>query len=138
MNKTYKRLKRNLKDAQVSKLQDTVKVLFPSNLMFATNMADINEEILPKMHRFANALNRFSRTAVLINGHSDNSGAEEYNNELSDKRAASAKNALVTYKVLGARVNTWGMGQRHPIASNETEAGRALNRRVEFIILYKK
>lgn len=138
MKKTYKRLKRNLKDAQVSKLQDTVKVLFPSNLMFAPSNAEINATILPKMNRFAKALNRFSRTAVLINGHTDNTGEEDFNNQLSENRAISAKKALVNYSVADNRINTWGLGQRHPIASNDTEEGKALNRRVEFIVLYKK
>jgi outer membrane protein OmpA-like peptidoglycan-associated protein len=137
MNKTYKRLKRNLKFAQVSKLNDTVKVLFPSNLRFGFNSSSINGNIMPKMHRFAKALNKYNRTSILINGHTDNVGEKNYNNELSSKRADSAKVALVNYNVDGNRINTWGLGMRYPIATNETEEGRSLNRRVEFVVLYK-
>ncbi|HTN18067.1 MAG TPA: OmpA family protein [Chitinophagaceae bacterium] len=139
MRKTYKKLKRSLKSsALVSHLNDTVKVIFPSNLMFGFNSASINEPIIPKMQRFALALNKFDRTAVLISGHTDNKGAEQYNNELSGRRADSAKVVLSQYQVKPERINTWGMGMRHPVASNETDEGRALNRRVEFVILYKE
>lgn len=139
MRKTYKKLKRSLKSsAHVSQLNDTVKVIFPSNLMFDFNSASISETIIPKMQRFATALNKFDRTAILVNGHTDNKGAEQYNNELSSRRADSAKIVLSQFKVQPERINTWGMGMRHPVASNETEEGRALNRRVEFVILYKE
>jgi outer membrane protein OmpA-like peptidoglycan-associated protein len=137
IRKTYKRLKRNLKFATVSKLDDTIKVIFPSNLMFDFNSASISENVMPKMHRFAKALNKFDQTAVLVNGHTDNVGEENYNFELSAKRADTAKAALIKYQVAKERINTWGLGMRHPIASNETEEGRAKNRRVEFVILYQ-
>lgn len=139
MRKTYKKLKRSLKSsARVSHLNDTVKVIFPSNLMFDFNSASISGTIIPKMQRFAVALNKFDRTAVLVSGHTDNKGAEQYNNELSSRRADSAKVVLSQYQVKPERINTWGMGMRHPIATNDTEEGRALNRRVEFVILYKE
>lgn len=138
MRKTYKRLKRNLKFAQVSKLDDTVKVIFPSNLMFEFNSSSMSESVMPKMSRFANALNKFDKTAILVNGHTDNVGEMAYNDALSTKRADTAKAALILYKVHPERINTWGLGMRHPIASNETEEGKARNRRVEFVILYQE
>jgi outer membrane protein OmpA-like peptidoglycan-associated protein len=88
------------------------------------------------MNRFADALNKFEKTAILISGYTDSIGTDEYNEKLSAQRADTAKAALVNNKVANQRINTWGMGKRHPIATNETEEGRALNRRVEFIILY--
>lgn len=138
MRKTYKRLKRNLKFADVLKLEDTVKVIFPSNLMFGFNSSSISESVMPKMNRFAIALNKFNKTAILVNGHTDNVGEENYNLELSTKRADTAKAALIRYKVNPARINTWGLGMRHPVATNETEDGRSRNRRVEFVILYEE
>ena len=90
---------------------------------------------MPSMHRFANALNKFHHTNVLITGYTDSVGTDEYNNRLSSERADTAKASLVQLTVLPERIKTWGMGKRYPIASNETEEGRAKNRRVEFIIL---
>lgn len=136
MNKTYRKLKRKLKDAEVTKLNDTVRVLFPTHLMFGFNSSSISDEAVPKMHRFAKALNQYNKTAILVNGHTDNKGSEEYNNNLSQQRADTAKSKLVFYKVSDERIKTWGMGMRHPIADNSTETGRAKNRRVEFVILY--
>jgi outer membrane protein OmpA-like peptidoglycan-associated protein len=139
MRKTYKKLKRSLKSsAQVSHMNDTVKVIFPSNLMFGFNSASISETVVPKMQRFAGALNKFDRTSILISGHTDNKGTDEYNNELSSKRADSTKIVLALYNVQKDRINTWGMGMRYPVAPNDTEEGRARNRRVEFVILYKE
>lgn len=138
MRKTYRNIKKQVKDVTVIKLQDTVKVLFPSNLMFATNSDVLDSAVFPKIHRFANALNKFNKTSILINGHTDNVGDEEYNLQLSNKRSETAKIALGNNKVVAERMLTWGLGMKYPIATNETEEGKALNRRVEFIILYKE
>jgi outer membrane protein OmpA-like peptidoglycan-associated protein len=135
MHKAYKTIKKSVQEAEVSSLHDTVKVLFPSNLMFGFNSASISQDIMPSMHRFANALNKFHHTNVLITGYTDSVGTDEYNNRLSSERADTAKASLVQLTVLPERIKTWGMGKRYPIASNETEEGRAKNRRVEFIIL---
>lgn len=137
MRRTYKKIRKSVKEAEVSNLNDTIKVLFPSNLMFAVDSFSISKELLPTVERFAHVLNKFDKTAILITGYTDSLGTEEYNNNLSSLRANTAKNALQNYNVLQSRINTWGMGERHPISSNLTEAGRARNRRVEFVILYK-
>ncbi len=136
LNGAYNMLKDSLKDAIVTRLKDTVKVVFPSNLLFAFNQSSLSEGSLPSMKRFANALNEYNKTAILISGHSDTVGSEDYNNKLSGQRADSAKRVLVDYNVKRERIETWGFGSRIPVASNATEEGRARNRRVEFIILY--
>ncbi len=138
MRKTYRSMKRNVKDGEVTKLKDTVKVLFPSNLMFANNSATLDSSILHKIHRFAKALNKFHKTSILIGGHTDSKGDYQYNIDLSAKRADSTKDALLYYKVAENRMYTWGLGMKHPVATNKTAAGRAKNRRVEFIILYQE
>jgi outer membrane protein OmpA-like peptidoglycan-associated protein len=135
MHKAFKTIKKSVQEAEVSNLHDTVKILFPSNLMFGFNSATISQEVMPSMHRLANALNKFNHTAVLITGYTDSVGNEAYNDKLSGERADTAKSTLVQYAVLSERIKTWGMGKRYPIASNESEEGRAKNRRVEFIIL---
>lgn len=138
MRKTYKKIRRSVREAEVSNLNDTVKVLFPSNLMFAVDSFSITKSLIPTMERFANVLNKYNKTAILITGYTDSLGTDEYNDKLSSLRADMAKTTLLNYAVTQERINTWGMGERHPIASNESEAGRAKNRRVEFVILYKE
>jgi outer membrane protein OmpA-like peptidoglycan-associated protein len=137
MRRTYHAIRKAVKEAEVSSLNDSVRVIFPCNLMFGFNSASIKSELQPSIKRFSRALNKFEKTAVLIAGHTDNVGEDEYNDRLSGQRADTAKSALATYDVNPLRISTWGMGKKHPIASNETEEGRAKNRRVEFVVLYE-
>lgn len=137
MRRTFHALRKSIKEAEVTSLNDSVKVIFPCNLMFGFNSASIKEELQPSIKRFSKSLNKFDKTAVLIAGHTDNVGDDDYNDKLSAQRADTAKSALTSYQVAPSRISTWGMGKKFPIASNETEEGRAKNRRVEFVILYE-
>jgi outer membrane protein OmpA-like peptidoglycan-associated protein len=136
MNHTYRGMKKSIVDAQVIRLDDTVKVIFPFQLLFDFNSAEIRKEAQPLMQRFSDALNKYKKTAIMICGHTDSIGSKEYNNKLSQNRADSTRKLLRAYKVKEGRLHTWGMGSRHPAAPNDTEEGRAKNRRVEFVILY--
>lgn len=137
MRHTYRSIKKSVKNAEVTKLNDTIKVLFPSNLMFPVNSTTIDSLALPAMKRFADALIKYNRTSILISGYTDSVGTDEYNDQLSAKRADTARKSLESNKVSSERIFTWGMGERHPITKNDTEQGRARNRRVEFVVLYK-
>ncbi|RBL92862.1 OmpA family protein [Chitinophaga flava] len=136
MNKQYKELKDVLNQAEVSIINDSVKVIFPNNVLFASSSDQLKEEIKPTFGRFAAILNKYNKTKILITGHTDSTGTASYNRELSEKRAVSAKALLGEYKVNNDRMFTWGLADRHPIATNSTEEGKARNRRVEFVILY--
>lgn len=138
MRQTYKRIRHSVKSAEVTKLDDTIKVLFPSNLMFPFNSISIDSMVLPSMKRFSKVLNKYNRTAIMISGYTDSIGTDQYNNTLSSQRADTAKGTLIRYDINAKRINTWGMGKRHPISDNRTEEGRARNRRVEFVILYEE
>ena len=137
MESTYADVKKTVTEAEVTILNDTLKVLFPENLLFKRGGADINESTYPIMQRFASALLLHNKTNVLINGHTDSTGNADINQKLSQARADSAATVLELYKIPSSRLSEWGFGSRQPIADNNTEEGRAKNRRVEFIILYK-
>lgn len=136
MESVYTTLKGSVSEAEVTILQDSVKVLFPEHLLFQKNSSVINEDVYPLMKRFAEALNLYSRTSILINGYTDISGTEAFNKALSSQRADSADALLLRYGVPDKRLMSWGMGPSNPIGDNSTEEGRRRNRRVEFIILY--
>ncbi len=136
MESAYVALKDAVNEAEVTILNDTVKVLFPEHLLFQKNSAEINEATSPLMQRFAKALNQYNKTSILINGYTDITGGEEINGKLSQNRADSARSLLKTFAVDQGRMYTWGLGASNPIAENNTESGRRKNRRVEFIILY--
>ena len=136
MNKQYKELKDVLNEAEVSIISDSVKVIFPNSVLFASGADQLKEEIKPTFGRFANVLKKYEKTKIIVTGYTDNTGNEQYNNTLSEKRAVNGKALLVENGVAADRMFTWGFGQRVPVASNDTEEGRAKNRRVEFVILY--
>jgi outer membrane protein OmpA-like peptidoglycan-associated protein len=86
------------------------------------------------LRQLAQSLQRYPGTEVLIVGHTDNTGSDAYNQQLSERRAMSAKSYLVSMGIPSDRIRTAGKGEAEPIASNETEAGRQQNRRVEIAI----
>lgn len=135
INEHYKELKDMLPEAEVTIIEDTIKVLFPNNLLFKTDEHQLNESTTDLMKRLANCINKFNKTSILVCGHTDNTGSEKYNQDLSQKRANAAMNALLTNSVDNARLNAWGFGHRQPLADNSSEKNRALNRRVEFVIM---
>ncbi|HET8573718.1 MAG TPA: OmpA family protein [Edaphocola sp.] len=136
MEKTYLELKDSIKEAQVSILNDTIKVLFPENLLFPVGKAELLPTTKPLLIRFANALIKYDKTSILINGYTDNTGGQALNEQLSANRANNTGNFLKANRIKESRIFTWGRGSRNPIADNNTADGRRKNRRVEFIILY--
>lgn len=136
MHRTYKELKEKLPEATVTIVSDSIKVLFPEHLMFATSSAEINQTFYSKMANFGKILNKYSKTSILINGYTDNTGASESNVKLSNERALAAKSSLINEKVATARLFSWGHGSKDPVATNSTPEGRQKNRRVEFVVLY--
>ncbi|SIO09785.1 OmpA family protein [Chitinophaga niabensis] len=136
MNKQYKELKNVLNEAEVSILNDSLKVIFPDHILFATASDQLKDDIKPTFERFAGVLNKYDKTKIMITGHTDNTGVAAYNRDLSERRAVSAKQLLNNNKVDNERMFTWGLADRDPIGDNTTEAGKAKNRRVEFVILY--
>lgn len=138
MERSYHEMKLALSDAEVTLLSDTVKIVFKTPVLFEFNEARILPDNFPRFERMAKVLNNFSRTEILIVGHTDSVGGTNSltNRMLSLRRADSAQNMLAFYKVNRKRMDTWGLGAKEPVASNATVEGRALNRRVEFIVLY--
>ncbi len=102
----------------------------PSSVTFATNSSAISQSFAPALIDVAAVLRDYPDTVVEILGHTDNTGADDYNMSLSERRAASVATSL-TNRGVSQRIITTGMGESDPIASNDTAAGRAQNRRVE-------
>jgi outer membrane protein OmpA-like peptidoglycan-associated protein len=114
-------------------LEETGKVQV-YGIYFDFNSANIREESEPVLKEIAEALNAHPDWKLSVNGHTDNVGGNAYNAKLSERRAASVKQALVErYKIAGDRLDTAGFGAGAPIETNETPEGRARNRRVELI-----
>ena len=106
----------------------------PSDISFAVGRSDIQPNFAPVLDQFAMGLRNNPNADVRIVGHTDNTGSDAINNPLSVDRAASTRSYLVSRGVDGRRIAIDGMGERYPIASNDTADGRARNRRVEIFV----
>ncbi len=115
----------------VTRVGDSVVLNMPGNVTFATNSSNISADFYPVLDSVALVINEFAKTYVDVIGHTDNTGAADYNQRLSEARASSVARYLESQKVLPQRIVTMGMGMNSPIASNDTAEGRAQNRRVE-------
>ncbi|HQS01234.1 MULTISPECIES: OmpA family protein [unclassified Polaromonas] len=111
-----------------------LKLDIPSDISFATGRSDVSTTFAPILNQFATSLNQNPVTTVTIIGHTDSTGSDAINNPLSIDRANSTRNYLVARGVAGNRVATDGRGSREPIADNNTNEGRAKNRRVEIYV----
>jgi outer membrane protein OmpA-like peptidoglycan-associated protein len=111
-----------------------LKLDIPSDISFATGRSDVNSSFAPILNQFATSLNQNPVTTVTIIGHTDSTGSDAINNPLSIDRANSTRNYLVARGVAANRVATDGRGSREPIADNNTNEGRAKNRRVEIYV----
>jgi len=133
----YTELKESFPKAHVSMVQDSIKLIFPNNLVFDVGVYTVKPSFKNRLNRFAKIMNKYDKTNLLITGHTDNSGTEENNIKLSLERAGNVKDYLLNKEVETGRLFTWGLGEKKPITSNETKEGRSKNRRVEFVVLYK-
>ena len=111
-----------------------LKLDIPSDVSFATGKADIQSNFAPILDRFAEGLRNNPNAEVRIIGHTDSTGSDAINDPLSLRRAEATRNYLTARGVNGARVQVQGMGSRQPVASNDTNEGRARNRRVEIFV----
>ena len=119
----------------VTQTQDNqLKLDIPSDISFAVGRSDIQSNFAPVLDRFAEGLRNNPNTDVRIIGHTDNTGSDAINNPLSLDRAASTRNYLTGRGIDGRRISIEGMGERQPIATNETADGRSRNRRVEIYV----
>lgn len=119
----------------VTRIGDNITLNMPGNITFAVNEASINSSFYETLDSVALVLNEYNKTMVEIAGHTDNTGQAQYNQQLSERRANSVAAYLKSRKVNGDRLIEIGGGENYPIASNETAAGRQLNRRVEITIV---
>ncbi|SOH92771.1 Outer membrane protein OmpA [Monaibacterium marinum] len=113
---------------------DQLIVTLPEAITFATDSADVAPGFQNQLSVLASNLRQFPGSIVRITGHTDSTGADDYNQRLSTRRAQAVSNVLVANGVQQSRLIASGAGESQPIASNDTPNGRATNRRVELVI----
>jgi outer membrane protein OmpA-like peptidoglycan-associated protein len=134
MDKRAEEMKRDMQGAKIERVGEGIKITFDSGLLFDVNKSDLRPQAKTNLESLAKILNKYDDTNILVEGDTDNSGTEEYNQQLSERRAQSVANYLMGLGVTGARISTVGLGELNPIASNDSVEGRQQNRRVEVAI----
>ncbi len=134
MDKQAAEIERDIAGARVERVGEGIKITFSSGIMFDVDRAVLKDQYQGELAELATILNKYEDTNILLEGHTDSTGPEEYNLDLSKKRAQAVANYLATQKVNATRFTIMGYGESQPIASNDTADGRAQNRRVEVAI----
>jgi outer membrane protein OmpA-like peptidoglycan-associated protein len=116
---------------------DMLLVHFESDVLFDVGSAILNPDARAALDQAAEVLLEYRKTAILAQGHTDSSGTEEYNQELSERRATAVMNHLVKRGVDADRITAVGYGEGYPVADNATPDGRAANRRVDLLLKAK-
>jgi len=134
MDRQAAEMREDLKNAKVERVGEGIKITFESGLLFKTNSASLNATSQENIKSLATILNKYPDTNIVIEGHTDATGTEEHNQQLSENRAQSVGNQLISSGVKSARMNMMGYGESQPVADNETDAGQQQTRRVEVAI----
>lgn len=122
-------------EVEVTTEGDNLNLYLPGGVTFATNSANIASNFYSPLNSIASVLVQYPETRIVVNGYTDNTGAASYNLDLSQRRADSVRNYLISQGVASFRVTSVGHGINNPRATNSTAEGRAENRRVEIQIL---
>lgn len=135
MDRQAEQLKQTIPGAEVIREGEGIIVKFDSGILFDVNKSDLKAAAMSNIQNLAKSLKDNPETNVLIIGHTDNTGSDDYNAKLSERRAEAVKTFAMNQGVAGSRLNTQGKGENEPIADNSTEDGRSKNRRVEIVIV---
>ena len=134
MDQQAKELKIVIPGAVVERVGEGIQVTFASGLLYDFDSDAIRPEAAENLRNLASSLRKYPNTDLLIVGHTDASGTTAYNQDLSQRRASSASGYLKSQGVASTRMHASGKGESEALASNETEAGRQMNRRIEVAI----
>jgi len=114
---------------------DNITLNMPSNITFDFDRSDLKPQFMPVLDNVARTLTEYNQTVVEVAGHTDSVGTDAYNQALSERRANSVAGYLGSHGVMSQRMIVVGAGESRPVASNDTDSGRAQNRRVEITLV---
>jgi outer membrane protein OmpA-like peptidoglycan-associated protein len=127
-------LRERLPNARVEQVGEGILVTFEGGLLFGFDSSELSPAAGDNLRRLAEALDDMPEADVLVAGHTDSVGNDDYNYDLSLRRARAAVDYLATRGMSRERLRMAGLGESEPLATNETEAGRQQNRRVEVAV----
>ena len=134
MDKQARELEAQIEGAEVERVGEGILVTFDSGILFDYDSATVKPAARQNLRNLATSLEKYPGTNVVLVGHTDADGSDNYNQGLSERRAAAAASFLASQGVPRARIDATGRGESEPVASNDTASGKAQNRRVEVAI----
>lgn len=134
MDKQAEEMKEVLGDAEVKRVGEGIVIEFKDKVLFGFDRSDLSAGARTNLDKLTNVLKKYPDTNIEIIGHTDDKGTDAYNQGLSERRASSVGAYLRSNGISSSRITTRGMGESDPKVANDTEANRAENRRVEFVI----
>lgn len=134
MDKRAAEMRSDIEGARIERVGEGIKITFDSGLLFDFDKSNLRPQAQTNIQSLAKVLNKYPDTDIVVEGDTDNIGTAEYNVGLSDRRAQSVSSYLTSLDVSGSRITNLALGETNPVASNNTEEGRQLNRRVEVAI----
>jgi outer membrane protein OmpA-like peptidoglycan-associated protein len=134
MDQQAKEIKQQIPGAVVERVGEGLQVTFESGLLFPYDSDVLTAAAQQNLSTLASSLDKYPNTDIIIVGHTDSNGSDTYNMSLSERRAAAAVSYLVSRGVARSRLRGAGRGETEPVATNESDAGRQQNRRVEVAI----
>lgn len=138
MDKQAAEIQKDVKGAKVERVGEGIRITFDSGILFDLNSYQLKEAAKNNIRELSQVLQKYSDTDILIEGHTDNTGTNEYNQKLSEQRANAVSNYAKSLGVAGTRMSVSGYGENQPEQDNGSEAGRRANRRVEIAIMANK
>jgi outer membrane protein OmpA-like peptidoglycan-associated protein len=114
--------------------EDKLLVHFESDILFAVDSSQLSGAAMNSLNQAAEVFVEFPKTAIIAQGHTDSTGSDDHNQQLSERRAMSVRNYLSSQGIDSARILAEGYGEAYPVADNTTASGRDQNRRVDLLI----
>ena len=134
MDKQAEEMAKDIEGAQIERIGEGIKITFDSGILFGYDSSTLQPDAKTNISKLAVILKKYPDTNILVTGHTDSDGAEEYNQTLSEQRAKAVSDYSMYQGINSSRLSVIGLGENEPIASNETVEGKKLNRRVEIAI----
>jgi outer membrane protein OmpA-like peptidoglycan-associated protein len=134
MDNQAEEMQNDISGAKIERVGEGIKITFDSGILFASNSSTLESQAKTNINKLATILNKYPDTNILVTGHTDSDGTEQYNQTLSESRARSVSNYTEMQGVSSSRFSIIGLGEKEPVASNDDASGKRMNRRVEIAI----
>ena len=134
MDKQAEEMENEIEGAEVERIGEGIKLTFDSGILFAYDSATLQADAKTNIYKLADILKKYPDSNILIAGHTDADGSDQYNQTLSEQRAKAVSDYTLMQGISSSRLSTVGLGENEPIETNATDSGKKQNRRVEIAI----